>query len=109
MMNFVHRFGLLWTTALVMLASFGSGSALLRGSDPKEEPAHAFAKLQSGMSPEQVRQLVGAPKRVTRQIFYHRYREQWIYDTPVPLRLTFDCPRGQKPQLLTDGLASPKR
>ncbi len=63
--------------------------------------SRAFAKLQRGMTPEQVRSLVGSPKRISRQFFYHRYREQWVYDAPVSIRLTFDCWRGQKPELLT--------
>ncbi|HTU89490.1 MAG TPA: hypothetical protein VMF69_05280 [Gemmataceae bacterium] len=67
----------------------------------KEDPLRPFDKLKRGMTPEQVRQLVGVPKHIARQIFYHRYREQWIYDAAIPVRLTFDCPRGRKPQLLT--------
>jgi hypothetical protein len=66
----------------------------------KDDRAQAFAKLERGMSPEQVRQRVGAPKRIARQILYHRHLEQWIYDVPVPARLQFDCPRGQVPQLV---------
>lgn len=73
----------------------------------KEAPVRSFAKLKRGMTPEQVHQLVGAPKHITRQLFYHRYREQWLYDTPGPFRLTFDCPRGQKPQLLDEAEPRP--
>lgn len=87
--------------ALVLL---GSGTA---GFD---ERAHlgrdvllpSFAKLKPGMSPEQVQQIVGVPpKHIARQILYHRYREQWVYGTSSPVRLNFDCPRGQTPQLLS--------
>lgn len=79
--------------AVVLL---GSGVAGL------EERATSFAKLKPGMSPEQVRRIVGAPpKHIARQILYHRYREQWVYETSSPIRLTFDCPRGQTPQLLS--------
>jgi hypothetical protein len=60
----------------------------------------AFDKLQRGMTPEQVREQVGPPKRIARQFLYHRHIEQWIYDQPVAARLQFDCPRGQKPQLV---------
>lgn len=94
-MNSVHRLGLL------LLVSFGSDAAVLGGNDPSAAPAPTLAKLESGMSPEQVRRLVGAPQRVARQILYQRYREQWIYLSPVPFRLTFDCPRGQPPVLLS--------
>jgi hypothetical protein len=64
------------------------------------EPAPAFAQLEPGMTAEQVRQRVGSPKRIARQILYHRHLEQWIYDQPSPARLLFDCPRGEKPQLV---------
>lgn len=94
-MNPAHRFGLL------VLISFGSGAAVLGGHDLSAESVPAFAKLEPGMSPEQVRRFVGAPQRVARQILYQRYREQWIYVSPVPFRLTFDCPRGQPPLLLS--------
>jgi hypothetical protein len=90
-----------WMLALVVLLPFGSPAATVGGNaDDEEEVARAFAKLEAGMSPEKVRQLVGAPKRIARQILYHRHREQWIYDGPLPIRLTFECPRGQKPRLL---------
>ena len=87
--------------AVLVLVPFDSD--VLGGDDEKdrEEPVRDFTKLKRGMTPEQVRQLVGTPPRIARQILYHRYREQWIYETPFPIRLTFDCPRGQMPQLLS--------
>jgi hypothetical protein len=63
------------------------------------EPAQPFAKLVPGMTAEQVRQQVGPPKRIARQVLYHRHLEQWIYDQPSA-RLHFNCPRGEKAQLL---------
>jgi len=75
----------------------------------REERLASFARLKRGMTPEQVRQIIGAPpKHIARQIFYHRYREQWVYDAPISLRLTFDCPRGQMPQLLLNKGSSEK-
>jgi hypothetical protein len=65
-----------------------------------DDPPRDVAKLEHGMTPDQVRDCLGPPKRISRQILYHRYLEQWIYDSPVAPRLTFDCPRGQKPQLI---------
>lgn len=59
-----------------------------------------LGKLERGMTPEEVFRLVGSPKQIARQIFYHRYREQWMYEVPLRARVTFDCVRGQKPQLL---------
>lgn len=101
-MNRTHR-SLFWTIGLLGLTflSFERAPTTADEDGGRNEQPHLFAKLERGMSPEQVRQLVGKPKRIARQILYHRYYEQWIYDAPVPIRLTFDCPRGQMPQLLT--------
>lgn len=102
-MSWLQRIACCWMLASLVLLLLGSDAAPAggMGDDDREEPARAFANLEVGMSPEQVRQLVGAPKRTARQILYHRYREQWIYDTPISTRLTFECLRGQKPQLLS--------
>ena len=89
------RFALALMAATVFLCPCG-----LANEQGKEDPMRVFAKLERGMTPEQVREQVGAPKRVARQILYHRYLEQWVYDHPVSARIQFDCPRGQKPQLL---------
>jgi hypothetical protein len=93
---------LLTTTALLSLSSFG---AAVSGFDTfaekgQEPPAQGFARLERGMTPEQVRRHVGPPKRIARQILSHRHIEQWVYDPPTPARLQFDCRRGQKPLLL---------
>ncbi len=94
-MSRLLRFALALTVATILLGSCGFADQ--KGN---EDPRQAFAKLERGMTPEEVRQKVGAPERVARQILYHRYLEQWIYDQPVPARIQFDCPRGQKPQLI---------
>jgi hypothetical protein len=102
-----HRFLMPLPIAVFALVLFRSAVAGLgdgAGTD-REAALPSFAKLKRGMTPEQVRGIMGAPRHIARQIFYHRYREQWIYDASVPIRLTFDCPRGQMPQLLlTKGL-----
>jgi hypothetical protein len=102
-MNRRHGLVLFLLAALLLLVPFGPRVAGLGKTEEKdaEEPVPNFAKLERGMTPEQVRRLVGAPHHVARQILYHCYREQWIYEALVPVRLTFDCPRGQKPQLLS--------
>ncbi len=92
----------LWRAVLLLLTLlvFGASDVGFTQEQVKEDPASAFAKLESGMTADQVRQRVGTPKHIARQILYHRYLEQWIYDGPVAARLQFDCPRGQQPQLL---------
>jgi hypothetical protein len=97
------RRALLLTVASLSLSSFG---AAVSGFDAvaekgQESPAQGFARLERGMTPEQVRRHVGPAKRIARQILYHRHIEQWVYEPPTPARrLQFDCRRGQKPLLL---------
>lgn len=55
--------------------------------------------LPIGLSDQEVRQRLGPPEKTSRQILLHRSIEQWHYEAPRPLRLTFDCERGQKPTL----------
>jgi hypothetical protein len=101
-MSRAHRSLLLLPASylFLMLLSSRVASSTAPADWEREDAPPSFAKLQRGMTPEQVRRIVGSPKYIARQILYHRYREQWLYDTPTPVRLTFDCPRGQKPQLL---------
>jgi hypothetical protein len=57
----------------------------------------------------EVQEVLGPPRQVLRQILYRRYHEQWVYDSPLPLCVVFDCPKGQDPSLLTvHALASGK-
>jgi hypothetical protein len=51
--------------------------------------------------PDDVRVVFGAntSKQVVRQVCYRRYLEQWIYDVPVRISVTFDCHTGQEPIL----------
>lgn len=101
-MSRVHRIRSLLLASLLMLVVFGSVAARFGEHTDKDRKdlMPPFAKLKPGMTPEQVRQIVDTPKHIARQILYHRYREQWTFDAPTPIRLTFDCPRGEMPQLL---------
>jgi hypothetical protein len=53
------------------------------------------------MTPDEVRKTLGPPRQVARQILYHRYLEQWVYDAPAPIRVEFDCPGGQLARLVS--------
>lgn len=66
---------------------------------PEEERLRRLDQLRPGLTPEQVRNLLGPPTRVARQILYHRYFEQWFYDRPFNVRVEFECRRGQEPQI----------
>jgi len=101
--------------ALGLLAlALGAGCLVpARGEDrqPPPEPDKAGAgTVVPGLSPELVRGRLGAPPRVSRQVFLLRCLEQWHYGAPHHLRLTFNCPRGQKPALLSvHSLPAPNR
>jgi hypothetical protein len=66
----------------------------------EEEWTQRVERLRPGMTIQQVRDLLGDPRRIARQVLYQRYLEQWVYESPLPLRLEFDCRRGQPPALL---------
>jgi hypothetical protein len=70
---------------------------------PLTEPERAerLNRVKPGLSPDQVRQLLGPPRRTARQILYHRAREQWVYEAPFSVRLEFEYVRGQEPHLLS--------
>jgi hypothetical protein len=66
---------------------------------PDAERERRINAVEIGLSPNQVRLLIGAPRHVSRQVLYHRCLEQWIYDSTFPVRLEFEYPRGQEPRL----------
>ncbi len=99
-MKRAYRFVPILLAALLCVAFFPFGVAGLGADEDKVDAVGLFAKLERGMTSEQVRNRLGAPKHIARQILYHRCLEQWSYEEPLAVRLTFDCPRGQKPQLL---------
>jgi hypothetical protein len=100
----------LWALVVVVATlSFAVGEPQLDGAlpfDPSKlltepERADRLKRVQPGLSPDQVRQLLGPPQRTARQILYHRAREQWLYEAPFSIRLDFEYVRGQEPYLLS--------
>jgi hypothetical protein len=106
------------TPARVTLAVLALGLAVLApvAGEPQPDALPAFepdkplaeperterlARVKPGMSPDQVRHLLGPPGRSARQILYHRAREQWVYEAPFSVRLEFEYIRGQEPRLLS--------
>jgi hypothetical protein len=51
--------------------------------------------VRPGQSPAEVRDRLGPPIRVSRQILFRHYVEQWVYDVPQPIRVEFHCSRGR--------------
>jgi hypothetical protein len=112
---------LFWTALTVVLTSAGLlvSCATAQGPAPLNQELSVWdvtlrvngiiglaAKVQQGRltvqrTQPEIANLLGPPKRKTRQILYRRYLEQWIYDSPVPWCVTFNCPRGQDPVVLT--------
>jgi len=65
----------------------------------------AFVKAlpRSASSPDDILEVMGAAARTTvvRQVFYRHYREQWIFEHPLPCCVVFDCEKGADPRVLT--------
>jgi hypothetical protein len=52
-------------------------------------------------SPAEVRELLGPPQQILRQVLYRRYVEQWHYDTPLTLCVVLHALKGQEPRVQT--------
>jgi hypothetical protein len=53
--------------------------------------------VRRGWTPAEVRGRLGPPTHVSRQILFGRHLEQWAYDDPRPMRVEFNCVRGEEP------------
>lgn len=60
-----------------------------------------------GLSPDEVRRLLGPPLKISFQFVYRRQLEQWTYEQPAPAWLSFTCTKGQVPRLQTVQIAFP--
>jgi len=67
------------------------------GWRPKEETTleRGLDRVKTGMTSAEVLKLIGKPARVSRQVLYRRYREQWFYNDPPGVWIDFDCFKGQ--------------
>jgi hypothetical protein len=61
-----------------------------------------------GLSQEDVRRLLGLPQKISFQILYGRQLEQWNYERPNRLWLTFACTKNHMPTLQTVRSSSDK-
>jgi hypothetical protein len=89
---------LAWRTVACLALALLAGGA---PPPPKDDAVGPNQQLRPGMTPVEVRKLLGPPQRVARQVLYHRYLEQWVYDAPAPVRVEFDCPSGQPARLVS--------
>jgi hypothetical protein len=51
------------------------------------------------LPPVRVRELLGRPPSVARQILYRRYLELWTYDRPAGFGVVFEGRKGQEPRV----------
>jgi hypothetical protein len=72
------------------------------GKEQLDQLGQQFAQLLPVVisTPAQADELLGEDKQVSRQLLYRHYREQWVYQQPLPLVLTFIYRKGQEPVLL---------
>jgi hypothetical protein len=65
---------------------------------------------KSGQTQSEILSIFGekTSKTVVRQVYFRRYREQWIFEKPVPLTIVFDCIKGREPKVLTVLVSSGK-
>ncbi len=95
--------GLIW---LVLLA-LGVPPGIGRGAEPAEDAAAGrrqevlnLFRQNAFLPPARVKELLGDPAHVSRQIVHRRYLEQWSYDAPVALCVEFDYQRGREPRVV---------
>jgi hypothetical protein len=84
-----------------LAASCGLVLAQAREDKGPPTPAKGVQQVRAGMTPNAVRDLMGPPTRVARQILYRRYLEQWSYGHPNRVWIEFNCVKGQEPTVLT--------
>jgi hypothetical protein len=87
----------------MMRRSWLIGFLLLSFSGPASQSLadEGKAKPRAGMTADETRKLLGPPKRISRQILYRRYLEQWTYDEPIVLRIEFNCVRGEESKIVS--------
>lgn len=62
-------------------------------------PGSDASRIRPGMTADEVRALMGPPKRVAREILYRRYLEFWTYERPQLIWIEFRCEHGQDPRV----------
>ena len=72
-----------------------------RGETPPEVMLDQASRIPRGTTAAEVRQRLGSPRHVARQILYRHSIEQWVYGELPLLRVEFDRVKGQEPQVLT--------
>jgi hypothetical protein len=94
-----------WRLRLARLTALWLDDPVAASHLAQEALRHSTSPVQmikeENLTARELRQLLGPPSRIARQILYRRYREQWVYHEPLSLRVELDCIRGQEPQIQT--------
>jgi hypothetical protein len=61
---------------------------------PEAPPAAGAVRV--GMTPGEVKKILGPPRSISRVVLWRRHLEQWHYDAPVRV-VEFNCVRGEAP------------
>jgi hypothetical protein len=78
----------------VTLLTFLVSPALLASAEPPKPDR--LGQVRRGMTVEEVKQVLGMPARVSREVLFRRYVEEWHYDEPAGW-VEFQCLRGEAP------------
>jgi hypothetical protein len=101
----------------LLLAAFLTSVLISRAGFAGERPRKGEADAKDRLTllvvgkttAAEVREILGPPQRVAREILYARYVEQWTYDAP-PVRIVFDWRKGQEKRIQTvQPLTNPAR
>ncbi len=97
------------TLSLLLLASLAAAQP--PDPDPAPLPRRPLTRVDceplARLTPDQLRERLGPPPHVSRQLLYHRYIEQWTYDQPWRIKVEIDYPRGRPLHLTVQPLGPP--
>ncbi len=78
---------------LTLLAFLAAPALLARAEPPKP---NRLDQVRHGMTVEEIKQVLGVPARISREVLFRRYVEEWHYDEPAGW-VEFQCLRGEAP------------
>ena len=89
-----------WAGALAVLGWVVAGLVGDAGAMQTAGKNPLVDSLRFGMTPKEVKKLLGEPAYVSRQILHRRHIETWIYDQAYLEFVEFEYVRGNEPRLL---------
>lgn len=90
----------------IILALGASGD---RGASRSAEfQVRPINDIKKDMTADEVRNRLGKPDRVARQILFRRHLEQWIYDD-LNVRIEFNCLPAEEPRVINVSITETRR